>query len=208
VKHLTFNDAHKLFKLARVQGFPVERPPVPFAGRTSPTRVAWSITRGTNYVLKTVNTAANSFEEPVLKRAWVPTKFVTHTYCGKPNRYRALEAISIMRQKGFQDCWQVEFDRAGVLAWNYIRGPQKSGGFARAYEAFHPQAGGLNIIADFAKPTYVKRIGRMSVYSHAKRLSVEKLDAFYAWYERTFGRKLKRPRQAPMEQVSGVEAEL
>jgi hypothetical protein len=199
MKHITFNDALKMYESLSRTVFDVKRAPVPFPGRTSPTRVAWYISLGYAAKLQIVN----DHENAVLKEVYIPTRFKVFTYVGKPNRYRALEALKLLGQRRVYQAWQIEFDRGGLLAYrDFLQGygrPRKRAVNGNAYTAYHPHSANADIVASFAKPFYVKRIGRFSLYSHARKLNVEKLDAFYAWYEKTFGKKLRRPKQAPME---------
>lgn len=117
----------------------------------------------------------------------------TLRYIGKPNRYRALEAQRFLqRQPGevLENALEVEFDSGGIIfsRWN---GDTWS---AYVHTAYHPHSGGLGPIDGFSRHVYPKRVGGMTLYSYKDRLSVDELDAFYAWYEKAFKRKLQRPR--------------
>lgn len=205
MKRITYNTALALYERTMHHSIDQVRAPAPFCGRTTPTRVAWYIVTGNREVMRTyVNpnfTPDGAHGQQYLVKT-VYTPRVVHTYAGKPSRLRALEALALLRTHPIE-FWQIEFDQAGVIAWKRFTSEKSSGATSNAYLAYHPHSRGSDIIAGFAKQFYVKRIGRMSVYSHAKKLAIDKLDAFYAWYEQTFGRKLKRPRQEPMEVESG-----
>lgn len=200
MKHLTFNEALKLYYGALDGKVDPKRKPNPFPGRGTPTRVAYSITVGYAKRPKTIqNPKWDGEHGPQYILAMVPTKFHKLQYVGKPNRYRALEALRWLSRKTVVRHWQIEFDRSGVVAMKQVKGTKVRDATSLAYVAYHPHSSNIDIVGSFAKPVYVKRIGRMSVYSNAKKLSIEKVEAFYDWYEKSFGRKLRKPKQKPLE---------
>lgn len=207
MKRFLMNDAIEMYQEVRKsKPTTTNRLPHAFAGRTTPTRVAWRIVQG--YCVKPVVVAENPNSGTPQHVQHIPTRFKVYQYCGKPNRYRALQALRLLASRRLFASWQLEFDAAGVLAWRSSAvGRKKTGGTTMAYLAYHPHSATADVIAEFAKPTWVKRIGKLGVYSHAKKLSVEKLDAYYEWFEKSFAKKLKRPKQTPME-VESADAEV
>ena len=176
MKHFTLDGIRKLVESG--PALPI-RPPQPFPGRRYPTRVAWKITR---LVLL-------SSDPPKVG-------VLTLSYIGKPNRFRALQALKFMRQSSPKKfSWQAEFDRGGLIAYNEVR--------TQAFLAYHPNAGQGSLIEIHTSELFPKRIGGLTVYSRQKRLSTEQIEHFYAWYEGTFKKKLKRPRTKAMAQSGG-----
>ena len=191
-------------------GEPFEkRRPMPFPADT-PTRVAWDVS-----VRRFVTTKIEKVPNP-----HSPTGFTNHPklvyrpeerhrYCGKPSLYRAQELYRLLAQPRLliQSLKIVEFDKGGIIAWERFdraRDGRIIAGASEVYSAYHPQRPtGFSICGAFSRPVFIKRIGRFPTYSFQTKLSQEKVDAFYAWYEATFGAKLRRPRQKPLTIVGG-----
>jgi hypothetical protein len=203
VRHITFNDASRLYDEAADRGISNMRIPQPFPGRTSPTRVAWRIEIGEGIKavkLPNPNYDGSEGTPQLIMKVISAGRIHVHTYVGKPNRYRALEALRLLAQPGLMSFWAMEFDIAGVLGYYGVSETKKR--FAAnnlAYIAYHPHSAAVAIIQSFAKPLYLKRIGGLTVYSHARKLTMERLDAYYDWYKNSFGKALKRPKQKALE---------
>ena len=191
-------------------GQPFEaRRPMPFPGDT-PTRVAWDVS-----VTRFVAIKVDKFPHPahpgqiVSRSRGIYHPEERHRYCGKPSRYRAQELYRLLAQPKLiiKDLRIVEFDKGGIIAWERYDRMQDArilAGVSEVYSAYHPQRPtGFSICGAFSRPVFIKRIGRFPTYSFQTKLSQEKVDAFYAWYEATFGAKLRRPRQKPLTIVGG-----
>lgn len=206
MRHITWNFAKALYKEHSNTTLAMKRPPQPMPGRSTPTRIAWMIAIGHGSEVTTTvnpNWSPNSDSPELIKRL-VPKTVSTHCYVGKPTKYRALEALKLLRanklQRHVHKFWLIEFDAGGVLAFvQQDKTGRKLSWNSFAYTAYHPHAAGADIAQSFAKPYFLKRVGGLSVYSHARKLSVEKLDAYYEWYEKTFGKRLRRPKQKAQE---------
>lgn len=193
-----------LLKVARMVGAqpPLgedQAPPKPFPGRSSPVRVAWQL------VVNVGRPSKNRYDRP-------PQKLIHHSYVGKPNRLRALEALAFGQKGQLVTLWSGEFDRQGLISWR-LTDPQTIEGstrqaFAHRFFAYHPQGTHSDPILTFAKPIYVKHVGGLSLYSYQKKLTTAQLDQYYEWYTKTFGKKLRRPKQVPMELSGGPEVDL
>lgn len=198
MKHITMQHVAKTF------AGPVDpkRAPMPFPGRNTPTRIAYVIETGYERVVKTTsnpNYTPDGVHGAPLAKAVGWARHEVHKYIGKPNRLRAIEALKIASLPNVTRMWQVEYDRGGPLAWVRFDGGKRLTHAGNAYVAYHPHSSGIDILQSFAKFVHIKRIAKMSVYSHARRLTQEQLDAYYTWYEATFAKKLKRPRQKPLQ---------
>lgn len=178
-----------------------QSPPKPFPGRRSPVRVAWSIVMNLAPPSKKANRYAR--QVPVLRHLG---------YIGKPNRLRALQAMKFAKTGQLVQLFSAEFDKGGLISWR-ITDPRQLEAhtlsvMAHRFFAYHPQGTHTCPIMVYAKPNYVKRVGGLTLYSYQKRLTVEQLDQFYEWYFKTFGKKLRRPKQTPMELSGGPEVDL
>lgn len=161
--------------------------PKPFPGRTAPTRVLW------HYL----------FRVPLADATGLAThEEKTLSYFGKPSRYRAIEALRSIKSD-YQPLQKVEaeFDRNGLIAyriWTYHNGLLAF--FNPVYLAYHPQGdASVNIVSSFAHPLFVKRIGGFHLYSQTKKISVERVEAFYTWWASKFSKKLRRPKARALE---------
>lgn len=171
------------------------RKPKPFPG-LYPTKVAWDL----KYSLL-------PYGPP---RKMVKTlETLRLRYCGKPSRYRALELYRLLTHPGIVifEFWAAEFDAAGIIAWERLKPRTDSKtvwSTTNAYGAYHPhRPSTFSICGAFTRKFYQKRIGRFPLYSYHQKLSQEKIDSFYNWYEATFEQKLKRPRIKPMVVSTG-----
>lgn len=114
-------------------------------------------------------------------------------YVGKPNRYRALEAQRFLQRRPNEQVTQameVEFDKGGLLFYR-LNGEVY---FAAPHMAYHPHSGSLGPIDGFSRRVYNKRVGGHRLYSYKDRLSQDEVDAFYQWWEKSFKKRLKRPK--------------
>ena len=154
--------------------------PAPFPGNRYPTHVAW----------EAVWRTYDDFKAP-------EKRFLS--YCGKPNIYRANECQNAITSKSgpweLIAWWQAEFDCTGLIARSLLNAGST---FSPQYFAYHPQCGNFEtIVTNLLRPVFIKRIGQLPTYSSQKKLSQEQIDRYYAWFEATFVKKLKRPRKAP-----------
>jgi len=140
----------------------------------------------------------------------------THSYIGRPNRYRALEVRKFLRAIPLSPdkstfllrSWQAEFDKTGLTAYKIM---DLSTGHAQmaspSFWAYHPHSSEVEVVEAFSKPLFVKFIGGHRLYSQKKRLSQEAVDAFYEWYHTQFKRRLRRPKALPTAIVNGEAIE-
>lgn len=180
-----------------------KRLPQPFPGRRNPTRLAWGYS-GVIMPLKELDHSLSiELGRPVYKNtSTTPIPFAIH-YNGKPNAYRCREFQKFALGLGaknlkFHENWIIEYDLGGVLAIQQFDGKQWRNQSTSAYFAYHPQDAAGDIVGAFLKPLHMKRLGRLPLYSHTKTLSLDKIDQYYSWFEQTFKKRLRRPKQAPM----------
>jgi hypothetical protein len=205
MRHLTLDVAKKLLAIQQTQ----KRLPRPFPG-DAPTRVAWHIEVAPKVVVrKQYSLSAGGLPELHFEKSPKGVHKIL-SYVGKPSVYRSLQAANFFREPPgeVRAYWCVEFDRAGPLALIIVH-PGKSPimSYANAYWAFHPQSANGQVWDAYTRRFFLKRIGKLPTYSYQQKLSQEKIDAFYAWYEKVFERKLKRPKQKPMILGNGVADE-
>lgn len=199
MKHFTVDGVMKGFGAP-----PPKRPPRPFPG-VWPTRVCWDITLATYKGRKLVNKPHPndpSISLPIWEEQFEkPRRF---RYCGKPNRYRSLGMYRLLSQPRvlIKSLQIVEFDADGVFAWERLHRHRENKvvfGISPIYSAYHPQAPtGFSIAGAFSKQIFIKKIGRFPTYSFQQKIGADKVEAFYSWYEATFGKRLRRPKQKPM----------
>jgi hypothetical protein len=205
VRHLTLDVAKKLLSIQQTQ----KRLPKPFPG-DAPTRVAWHIEVAPKIVVRKQYVINGENLPEVTFKKHSEGRHEVLNYVGKPSVYRSLEAANFFREPPGEVhvYWAVEFDRAGPLAL-VVTHPGKNPVTAcvNAYWAFHPQSASGQVWDAYTRRFFLKRIGRLPTYSYQQKLSQEKIDAFYAWYEKVFERKLKRPKQKPMILGTGVADE-
>jgi hypothetical protein len=181
--------------------------PKPFPGKRWPTRVAWHFEiRQTDEDLRdqaarlinqrqrtTGRAVADILHDADIQALARRQPSRRLSYIGKPNRYRALEAQRFLQRgpgERLHRSLEVEFDRGGVV-FSRVNGELY---FEKVHMAYHPHSGSLGPIDGFARKTFAKRVGGHTVYSYKDKLAQEEIDAFYEWYEKSFKRKLKRPR--------------
>jgi hypothetical protein len=185
---------------------PTGRRPRPFPGRW-PTRIAWDATIRPylhTRIIKQFHPNEPSLLVNVKKTA-IYGPAVRLRYCGKPNLYRAKELLSLLQQSQSKilDFWALEFDAGGLLGYE-LGGARDIGNmpplaYDKAYSAYHPQASTVfSILGAWSRRVYLKRIGRFPTYSLHQKLSQEKVEAFYQWFEKSFEKRLRRPKQKPM----------
>jgi hypothetical protein len=203
MKHFTVDSMAKLLGRMPQPG----RRPRPFPGHW-PTRIAWDITLKPHLGIRVIK-QYHPHEPSLLiniKKVAIWGQPVRYRYCGKPSLYRVREVLSALAQNGAQilDFWAMEFDAGGVLGYEIQGHGLNQVAFAptaydRAYSAYHPQGATVfSILGAWSRPVYLKRIGRFPTYSLHQRLSAEKVDAFYNWFEKSFEKRLRRPKQKPM----------
>jgi len=204
MKHLTVDSVLKPF------GQPLEkRRPRPFPGHW-PSRVAWDIVVA-RYLGRHIVNKPHPHDPSVMVPQWQERyeKPLRLRYCGKPSQYRAMGLYKLLSTPRLRilKLQIVEFDVAGIFAWerlHYRRDAKVVFGVSQVYSAYHPQAPtGFSIAGAFSRPIFVKRIGRFPTYSFQQKISAEKVDSFYSWYEATFGSRLRRPKQKPMTVAIG-----
>lgn len=170
-------------------------PPAPFPGRRFPTRVAWVFNaQGTKQI-----------PHPTVPGAYALQVFnQKFQYIGKPNRLRARAAANFLQQHKGEITYylEAEFDRTGIVASRHKFPDMKAPASAVSarYWVYHPQAAQTPAIVDcFTHPQFMKRLGGFTVYSFNRKLEIEKVDQFYEWYSKTFGKRLRRPKGKPLE---------
>lgn len=191
----------------------VQRPPNPFPGKYNPVRIAWQLLYVPSISETTVIPGTDGDGRKIYRRVPVPaSKVLQEFYIGKPNRIRIRGMHNKFRQLRKEgrvvSMVVLEFDKSGTIArqiWNGEALPAPTTSYA--YIAFHPQICGNNILEEYTGKTFVKRIGRLPLYSHLKTLTVERIDAYYAWYEKTFQKRLRRPKAPPMHIEGAVQSE-
>jgi hypothetical protein len=60
--------------------------------------------------------------------------------------------------------------------------------------AYHPKRNTLDPIDVFSHMVHLKRVGGQQIYSYKEKLPQEDVDMFYAWFEKAFRKKLRRPK--------------
>lgn len=114
-------------------------------------------------------------------------------YVGKPNRYRALQAQRFLhraRNEQLVQSMEVEFDKGGLIFYR-LNGETYT---ANVHTAYHPHSGSLGPIDGFSRRVYSKRVGGHTLYSYKDKLSQDEVDAFYQWFEKSFKKRLRRPK--------------
>lgn len=182
--------------------------PTPFPGKRFPTRVAWEFEFRSNdeavrdQVSRLVNRRVRDTGRAVIEvlrdpdvRALANQRRTRRLrYIGKPNRYRALQAQRFLQRRPGEQLvsrLEVEFDAGGILYSNTL---EQGMLYGNAHVAYHPHSKGLGPIDCFAQAVHRKRVGGLTLYSYKKVMAQDEIDSFYVWFEKTFKRKLKRPK--------------
>lgn len=182
--------------------------PTPFPGKRFPTRVAWEFEFRSNEeavrdqaarlvnrrVRDTGRAVIEVLRDPDVRQLANQRRVRRFSYIGKPNRYRALQAQRFLQRRAGEQLvsrLEVEFDAGGIL---YSNTTEQGAQYGNAHVAYHPHSKGLGPIDCFAQPVHRKRVGGLTLYSYKKVMAQDEIDSFYVWYERTFKRKLKRPK--------------
>lgn len=190
MKHHTLQYIDELVKAALITKTLPERRPSPMPGRNWPTRVAW------------VLHVAQLYAIPGKIGVWRKNHRVIR-YIGKPSRYRALQVYKLLtevRNRKGNDVilgfWEAEFDKAGLVAGNVFDDVHQRfiPFFNQAFCAYHPHSSAPEVVGAFCKPLHVKYVGGMRLYSQKRRLTADAIDAYYNWYLKQFGRRLRRPK--------------
>lgn len=136
--------------------------------------------------------------------------FRSHSYIGKPNRLRALEARNFIAQAKkpniiVAEMFQATFDRGGLLGYITQKfGHTKFSMGCGAFTAYHPHIAPpqIEVVEAFVKPLHLKYIGGMRLYSQKKTLKADELDTYYEWYLKQFGKRLRRPKATAMQVIA------
>lgn len=198
--------------------------PKPFPGRQWPTRVAWSFVlqksqEGLADIVADLAEARQRVDprplpeiinDPAIQeviRKHRRKRFLS--YIGKPNRYRAIEAQHFLRRSPGERvlyALEVEFDRGGII-YSRINGEIYHD---KVYTAYHPHSGTLGPVDGFSRKAHIKRIGGLPLYSFKERLSQEELEMYYLWFEKSFKKKLRRPkgRALGMKELGPLEDDI
>ena len=171
------------------------RPPKPFPGRSNPTRLAWNVILG--FGGAKVYDPGKSAQEGKDAFTFTNLDFKRYTYIGKPNRYRCLELSRAIRRARTRTGFILEFDKHGPVSFSEFNGAQGVADSTPSYYAYHPQDS-PDILLAFSKQIHMKRIGGLPIYSHIRKLSQDRVDQYYAWFEKSFRKRLRRPKQAGM----------
>lgn len=170
-------------------------------GKAWPTRVAWHFEVVCRKLAKDPATGKAIYKYSDLR---------THSYVGKPSRYRALEArkflrlVSPSRDTVLAESWQTEFDKEGLLAYKITsQGLTQAKVVSQAFFAYHPHSTEPEVVEGFTKPLYLKYIGGMRLYSQKRKLSQEAVEAYYNWYQEQFKKKLRRPKAVSSATLAG-----
>ena len=128
MRHYTLDYVRRL--VGQAPQLQADRRPSPMPGKNWPTRVAWFI--------KLADLGHNPRGHLMFKN------YRTHSYIGKPNRLRALEARNFLRQARQSgvvifDMFQATFDRGGLLGYvvqKFNKAKYSMG--CGAFTAYHP----------------------------------------------------------------------